>query len=179
MEGFEIGVESFLLGIEGHFDVFHFFRVLVSGFLTEGLEFVLSNIIFLLFVLVDGVGHVFQLSDLAPEDRFDFVLFLRKLHKRSFYYSFKFLDDDSSVSVEFALHSSQSAVLEGNELIKMNEVISQGHLVLFVCFVEIFVQHLKVSFLGVELTGVVLGIDFDFVSELFSLGNTHDVSPIG
>lgn len=96
-----------------------------------------------------------------------------------FYYSFKFLDDDSSVSIKFVLHGSQSAVLKGDKLIQVNEVISEGHLVLFVGFIEIFVQHLKVSFLGVELTGVILGIDLDLVAELFGLGDTHDVSPIG
>jgi hypothetical protein len=103
----------------------------------------------------------------------------KKSDTRIFYYSFKFLDDDSCVSVEFVLHGSESAVLEGDELVQVDEVISQSHLVLFIGFIEIFVQHLKVSFLGVELTGIVLGIYLDFVAELFGLGDTHDVSPIG
>lgn len=77
MEGFQISVESLLLGIESHFDVFHFFGVLVSGFLTESLEFVLGNVVFLLFVFVNGIGHVLKLSDLAAEDGLDFVFFLR------------------------------------------------------------------------------------------------------
>ncbi len=61
----------------------------------------------------------------------------------------------------------------------MDEVISEGDLILVVGFIEVFVEHLNEGFLGVEFPLVVLGVDVYFVAEFFRFGYPHDLAPVG
>jgi len=60
----------------------------------------------------------------------------------------------------------------------MNEVVSQCHLVLLLCLVEIAINHLQNCILSIDLSVMVLLVDLHFFFELFGLGHSHDFPPM-
>ena len=61
----------------------------------------------------------------------------------------------------------------------MDEVVPDGDLVLVLGLVEVFVQHLYESFLGVQLSLIVLGVDLDLILQLLCLRYSHYLPPVG
>ena len=61
----------------------------------------------------------------------------------------------------------------------MNQVVTQGHLVLLLRLVQVTVNHLQDRVLRVNLSVVVLLVDLHLFFELFGLGNSHDLTPVG
>lgn len=87
--------------------------------------------------------------------------------------------DDGDVSLELLVEPTQSRVLQGDELINVNQVVAEGHLVLLLRLVEVAVDHLKDGVLGVYLSVVVLLVDLHLLLELLGLGDPHDLTPVG
>lgn len=58
-------------------------------------------------------------------------------------------------------------------------MVADCDLVLVVGLVQIFVEHLDESLLGVELSLIVLRVDVDLVAQFLRLGDTHDLAPVG
>ena len=87
--------------------------------------------------------------------------------------------DDSDVPLKFLMESPQSGVLELNELVNVDQVVPEGHLVLFFGFVEVAIEHLEDSVLGVDFSVVVLLVNLNFLLELLGLGHPHDLPPVG
>jgi len=87
--------------------------------------------------------------------------------------------DDGDVSLELLVEPTQSRVLQGDELVNVNQVVAEGHLVLLLRLVEVAVDHLKDGILGVDLSVVILLVDLHLLLELLGLGDPHDLTPVG
>ena len=99
---------------------------------------------------------------------------------------FHFLSFGQKLSLEYIdispklFHESlDSWLLNREESIDVNEVISYGDLILIVGLVEIFIKHLNEGLLGVQLSLIVLWVNVDFVAEFLGFSDTHDFTPIG
>ena len=90
-----------------------------------------------------------------------------------------FLFEDVDVSPELFHETLDPGLLDGEKSVDVDEVVSDGDLILVVGFVEVFIKHLNEGFFGVELSLIVLGVDIDLVAELLSFSDTHDFTPIG
>jgi hypothetical protein len=77
------------------------------------------------------------------------------------------------------MEASQTRVLEGNQLVNMDEVVTQSHLVLFLCLVQVAIDHLQDGVLSVHLTIVVLLVYLHLLFQLFCLCHTHNLTPMG
>jgi len=62
--------------------------------------------------------------------------------------------------------------LKVNELINVDEMVSEGHLELLLSLIKISIKHLENSILGIDFSIVILLIDTDLFLELLSLGQT-------
>lgn len=82
------------------------------------------------------------------------------------------------VSPEFLHQTLYSWILDREQSIDMNEMISDSYLVLVVGLIKIFIKHLNKGFFGVQLSLVILRINVDLVTKVLSFGNTHDFTPI-
>ena len=83
------------------------------------------------------------------------------------------------VHLKFLAEGFHTVLLEGNEVVEMDEVVPQGHLVLIFRLVETLVEHDDVGRLGVELVEVLLHLDGNRVSELLGLTDSENLPPIG
>jgi len=86
--------------------------------------------------------------------------------------------DDVHVADEFLVKTAKTALLESNEVIDVDEVVSQSHLVLLFSLIQVTIVHLNHSFLGVDLSIMILLVDLDVFLELLSFGETQDLSPV-
>jgi len=87
--------------------------------------------------------------------------------------------DYGDISLELLMQASQSRVLQGDELVNMNQVVAKGHLVLLLGLVEVAIDHLQYGILGIDLSIVILLIDLHLLLELLGLGDPHDLTPVG
>lgn len=76
------------------------------------------------------------------------------LHFRPFSQKLSFEDVD--ISSELFHKSLNPRLLDGEQSVDMNEMISDGDLVLVVGLIEIFIKHLNEGLLGVQLSLIVL-----------------------
>ena len=60
----------------------------------------------------------------------------------------------------------------------MNQVVSQGHLVLLLSFIQITIQHLQDGVLGINFSIVVLLEDLNVFLKLLGLGQTQHLTPV-
>ena len=58
-------------------------------------------------------------------------------------------------------------------------MVTQCHLVLFLCLVQVAIDHLQDRILCVHLTVVVLLVYLHLLFQLFCLCNTHNLTPMG
>jgi len=61
----------------------------------------------------------------------------------------------------------------------MDQMVPEGHLVLFFGLIEVTVKHLKNGVLSVYLTVVILLVDLNLLLERFSFGQTEPLTPLG
>ena len=86
--------------------------------------------------------------------------------------------NDGDVSLELLVEPTQSRVLQGDELVNVDQVVAEGHLVLLLRLIEVAVDHLQDGVLGVDLSVVVLLVDLHLLLELLGLGDSHDLTPV-
>lgn len=98
----------------------------------------------------------------------DFVLF-----------TIEFSLDNRQVTLEFLVQSTKARVLQGNKFINVDKVVTQSHLVLFLCLVQVAIDHLQNSVFSVHLTVMVLLVNLHLLLQLFCLCHTHDLTPVG
>ena len=67
-----------------------------------------------------------------------------------------FLFEDIDISPELLHESLDSGLLDREEGVDVDEVISDGNLVLVVGFIEVFIKHLNEGFFGIELSLIIL-----------------------
>ena len=60
----------------------------------------------------------------------------------------------------------------------MDEMISQGHLVLLFSFVQITIKHLKNGVLGIDLSVVILLVNLNLLLKRFSFRETEPFTPL-
>jgi hypothetical protein len=60
----------------------------------------------------------------------------------------------------------------------VDEVVPRGYLILIVSLIEVFVKHLDESFLGVQLSLIVLGVYIDLIAQFFCFGYAHNLPPV-
>lgn len=54
------------------------------------------------------------------------------------------------------METTETWILELDEVVDVDKMVSQSHLVLFLSFVEVTVKHLKDSIFGIDLTIMIL-----------------------
>ena len=86
--------------------------------------------------------------------------------------------DDINVAFEFLVEAAKATLLECDEVIDVDEMVSQGHLVLFLGFIQVTIVHLHHSFFSINLSVVILLVDLDVFLKLLSLCETQDLSPV-
>ena len=64
--------------------------------------------------------------------------------------------DNLNIHLKLLMQTSKSGILQINEIINMDQVIPQSHLVLLLSLVQITIQHLKDSILRINLSIMVL-----------------------
>ena len=87
--------------------------------------------------------------------------------------------NNAEITFKFLFESIQSGVVQVDQLIHMNEVVSQGHLVLLLGFIEVSIQHLQNSVLSIDFSVVILLINLNFFFQLLGLGKSQQLSPMG
>ena len=61
----------------------------------------------------------------------------------------------------------------------MDQVITEGHLVLLLGFIKITIVHLEDSVLSINFSIVILLVDLDDLLQMFGLCQTQDFTPMG
>jgi len=68
--------------------------------------------------------------------------------------------------------------LKGDQVIDVNQVVPQGHLVLFFGLIEVTIKHLQDGILGIDLSIVVLLVNLNLLLQRFSFGETQPLAPL-
>ena len=155
---FEGVVEVVNLLDEIHLHSLLLLNILVTGLLLLSKEGFVDLLELGLFLFLNGVDHLTELSGLRLVSTGDIrllpvILFL----------------ENADVSVEFFLKTTHARALKINQVIDVNQMVSKGHLILFLGFVEVTIKHLKDSILGIDLTIVVLLVDLNLLFQGFCL----------
>ena len=69
--------------------------------------------------------------------------------------------DNGNITIKFLVETTKSALLKVNKIINVDQMISECHLVLLFCFIQITIIHLNHGFFGIDLTIVVLLVDLN------------------
>ena len=85
---------------------------------------------------------------------------------------------NGEVPLELLVEAAESRILQGYQLVNVDQVVPQGHLMLLLRLVQVTVNHLQNGVLGVHFSVMVLLIDLHFLLELFGFGNSHDLTPV-
>ena len=131
-------------------DQFHLHRlllldILVPDLLLLGQECLVHGLELGLLLLVDSLDHLpelLRLGVVAPGD-------VRLL-------PIVFILEDANIALKFLVQATHSAFLQSDQVIDVNQVVPQGHLVLFFGLVEVTIKHLQDGILGIDLSIVVL-----------------------
>lgn len=87
--------------------------------------------------------------------------------------------DDFDVSVKFFLEAAESRVLKVDQVVDVDKVVAEGHLVLLLGFVEVAIQHLQDGVFGIDFAVVVLLVNLDVLLQLLGLGKAqHFAVPV-
>jgi len=70
-------------------------------------------------------------------------------------------------------------VLQVYQIVDVNEVVSESHLVLLFGLVKVTVEHLQNGVLGIHFTIMVLLENLNFFLELFSFSQSEYFTPMG
>ena len=112
-------------------DVFKLLDVGVLDFFTFGLEGLFECLELVLFLFDDGSDHLVELSGLQ---------FVSTLNVILLPVVFRF--DDFNIAFKLFMQSAQTTVLKGDELIHVDQMVPECHLVLFLGLVEVSIEHL-------------------------------------
>lgn len=89
-----------------------------------------------------------------------------------------FVFENPCVSLELLVQASQATFLQGDQIVNVDQMIAQGHLVLFLGFVQVTIEHLQDGIFGIDLSIVVLLVNLNDLLELFSFGQAQHLSPM-
>jgi hypothetical protein len=87
--------------------------------------------------------------------------------------------NDVLVALKFFVKSLKAGLLELDQVIDVDEVVPERHLVLFLSLVQVSVEHLEDGVLGVDFSVMVLLINLNFLLQLFGLGQAQHLTPVG
>ena len=90
----------------------------------------------------------------------------------------KLILDDFDVPLKFFVETSKAASLKSNQIIDVDEMVAERHLVLFLSFIQVTIKHLKDSILGIDFSVVVLLVDLDDLLQLLCFGQTQHLTPM-
>lgn len=164
----ELLIQLFDLANEDELHAFKLFDVSVFGFFTESFEILGHLLQFGVLLVGDSLDHFTELLSLKLVGPLD-VLALHVVLSL----------DDVNVTDEFLVKTAKTTLLESDEVINMDEMVSQSHLVLLFSLIQVTIVHLNHSFLGVNLSIMILLVDLDVFLELLRFGETQDLSPVG
>ena len=145
-------VKSVDLLDEVHLHSLGLLDVLVTRLLLLSEEVVLDLAELGLLLLDDRLDHLAELLGLRVVGTRDVVLLQVVL-----------LLQDAHVAIKLLMEATHARFLEGNEVINVDQMVPQSHLVLLLGLVEVSIKHLKDGVLGVDLTIVVLLIDLNLL----------------
>lgn len=92
-------------------------------------------------------------------------------------FGIKFILEDVGISLKLFMKTTESALLESDQVIHVHEMVTKGHLILLFGFVKVTVKHLEDGIFGVDLSVVVLLVDLNLLLEGFSLGQSEGFTP--
>jgi len=164
----ELLIEVFDLADKDELHTFQFFNVPVLCLLSK--RFILGHHLldFRILFILDGIDHLGEFFRLQLVTPFNIVSFTVVL-----------VLDDLDVSDEFFMQASQTTLLERDQVVNVDQVVSESHLVLLFSLVQVTIIHLDHGFFRVNLTVVVLLVDLNIFLKLFSLGQSQHFSPVG
>jgi hypothetical protein len=87
--------------------------------------------------------------------------------------------NDVNITLKLLVEATKTGLLESDQVVNVDKMVSESHLVLFLSFVQVAIKHLKNGILGVNFTIVVLLENLDFLLELLGFGETEDLTPMG
>lgn len=163
----ELFIKLFNLANEDELHTFELFDVSVFRLFTECFEIAGHKSKFGVFFVSDGLDHLtelFSFEVMSLLDVFALTIIL--------------VFDDLNITLELFMKTTETTLLEGDQVIDVDEMVSQSHLVLLFSFIEITIVHLDHSFLGVNLSVVVLLVDLDVFLKLLGLGETKNFTPV-
>ena len=157
-----------LLSFKIEFHMLKLFKILVFDFLSESLFFSSDFFSFSSVLLFNGINHIIEFFKMV-------MMSLLHLLPLSEVLLFKYVH----ISSELFHKTLNSWVLNGKESVDVNEVVSNGYLILVVRFIKVFIKHLDEGFLGIKLSLIVLRVDIYLISKFFCFSYSHDLSPVG
>jgi hypothetical protein len=86
--------------------------------------------------------------------------------------------DYREVPLKLLVKATEPRVLQGDELVHMDQVVTKGHLMLLLSLIKVTINHLKDGILSIDLSIVVLLIDLHLLLELFGFCDSHDLTPV-
>ena len=151
-----------------HLHSLSFLDVLVTSLLLLGKEVVLDQSHLLGLLLMDSLDHLLELLGLGVM-RAGNVGFL----------AIVLLLEDTHIALKLFMKTTHARLLQSDEVINMDQVVSESHLVLLLGLIEISIKHLQDSVLGIDLTIVVLLEDLNLLLERFSFREAEPLTPLG
>ena len=67
--------------------------------------------------------------------------------------------NDGEITLELLMQAPESRLLKCDKLVYVNQVVAECHLVLFLCFIEVAINHLQDGVLRIDLSIVILLVD--------------------
>ena len=150
-----------------HLHCLSLFNILVTSLFLFGKEVVLDQTHLRGLLLVDSLNHLLELLSLGVMCAGD-VSFL----------AIVFLLEDSDIALKLLMKTTHARLLQSYKVVDMDQVVSECHLVLLLCLIEITIKHLQDSVLGVDFTIVVLLEDLNLLFKCFSFGQTEPLTPL-
>lgn len=144
-----------------------FLQVFILNILPKSLF--LSLCLFELFPIFffDSFDHVIELFNLGIVSPFHF-----------FPLSHELILKNSNISSELFLETHHTRLLNFQQCLDMDQMVTNSNLILVLSLIQVFVQHLDESFLRIKLSLIVLWVDVDLVLQLLRFCDTHDLTPV-
>ena len=150
-----------------HLHGFLLLNVLISRLLFFGEEVVLDHAEFADLFFFDGLDHLSELLSLGIVSSGDIRLL-----------AVIFFLQNADISLEFFVKASHARLLEGNQVIDVNKMVSESHLVLLLGLIEVTIEHLKNGILCIDLSIMILLVDLNLLLECLGLGQTEPLTPL-
>ena len=119
------------------------------------------------FFFIDGIDHLSKLESLSVV-RPGNISFLTVV----------FFFQNAYITVKLLIETSHATFLQRDKVLYMDKMVSESHLILLFSLIEVTIEHLQNSVLGVDLSVVILLINLNLLLERFGFGQTKPLTPL-